>query len=130
MSYSHMGPPDLKEAIAYIRTQRNESFEVIDTVALNTEATGASDVWNALHPLSNFPFVPSEDRRRFLRAGMEKIGKPGWLIVEQTRLDDPIISDFRSVYQVDGERQFGNFVAIRFVPLSSKSTAELTSPKP
>jgi hypothetical protein len=130
MSYSHMGPPDLKEAIAYVRTQRNESFEVIDKgPVINTEVLGSSEVWTALHPLSNFPFVPSEHRKRFLRAGMEKIGKPGWLIVEQTRLDDPIIGDFRSVYQVDDNKQFGSFLAIRFVPPTSKSIV-ISNPKP
>ncbi|MCJ0761865.1 hypothetical protein [Variovorax terrae] len=109
-------PSELVEAIKYVRENRNEYFEIIDEGPLNFQAYGVPGVWNGLHPLSNYPFVPSADRVKILQAGAARFKRPGWLIVQDSRITDPVIADFKRVYRATEERRFGPFLATRLVP--------------
>jgi hypothetical protein len=118
MSFLHGDryPKDLVDAIHFVRDSRKEYFEIIDEGPLNFQAYGTPGVWNGLHPLSNYPFVPSADRVKILRAGAAKLQRPGWLIVHDNRGNDSMIADFFRVYRSTEERRFGPYLATRLVP--------------
>jgi hypothetical protein len=118
MSFFKSSHPDLMIAINYVRNERNEAFEVIDDGPFMSQPAGPENIFNSLHPFSNFPFVPSADRIKMLTIGMKKLHKPGWLIVLKTRMNDPMINDFKAVYKLSEQQIFGDFIAMRMVPPS------------
>jgi len=118
MTFESAGPDDLSQAVAHARHRSAEGIDVLDDLRRNDnfEFQGPAGAWNALHPLSNFQFLPSADRREFLRRGRERMGRAGWLIVHVSRMDEPLLDDYRAVYRVESQQTFGRYVAIRWVP--------------
>lgn len=118
-AYSTARYPEVARALRYIEDERGEGADVVTMGAVNVAAHGPARVWNALHPLTNFMFSPSAKRQELLRAGAARLGKPGWLIVDRRMLGSDVVRDFEAIYARAEEREFGAFVAIRFVPAES-----------
>jgi hypothetical protein len=116
MSHDLARYPEVARAVAEIDARYREPITVMDQGDFLLAARGAAGVWHGLHPLMNFAFVTEPERRRAVRAGADRLARPGWVIVHRTLLGDPMLVDLQTVYRPTEWFVSGSYVAIRFQP--------------
>ena len=102
-------------ALAEIKKRSDDPVIVLDKQYLNISAS-SQKIWNALHGLANYVFVPAEQQHIFLHRGALRFAQSGWLLVDRSIAG--WVETFKTSYVITEELDFGTFHALHFVPRS------------
>ena len=108
-------PEDAAPALRYIRQNFHEPVEIFDLFML-VDGAERQAPWSALHGPENFVYIPSEQRREYLRRVAQRLQRPGWVLYEKTTDMSSYLPEYDSVYRRTQELDFGTYRAIRFTP--------------
>lgn len=111
-------PTDVTNALNYIHSNFHESVEIYDnTGSLMLNNAETYQPWNALHGPENFAFIPSRDRQIYLKKVAKRLNHSGWILYKKTFDIAEYLIDYESVYKRTHEINFGDYNAIRFIPI-------------
>ena len=106
---------DLREALSYIRNERDEPVEIFDLNML-IDADSKYGPWSAIHPIATTYFSTSQDRITYLKNVMQRLNKSGWIVIKNDFALLSIIDEYNSVYEQTDKIEFGTYTAIRYSP--------------
>ena len=106
---------DAQKALLFINTEYREPATVLDN-ALSLQPASPNQVWSAIHDPANYVYIPSVQRRQFLKNTQNTLQKPGWLIISKDFLANDWLVDFDRVYKRTNTVDFETYYAIRFEP--------------
>ena len=73
-------------------------------------------VWDAFHPAVLYAYLPPEWRVKFLAATAKRFHKSGWVIAEKAFDAAPWIENYKLVYNLTDEKDYGTYHAYHFLP--------------
>src|SRR5262249_35026042 len=104
-------------AIADITAKYGEPITVLDN-SMVLIPTAKPSAWSAIHDPANYVYMPSGQRRTFIRETAGRLGRMGWLVVDRWLRDHSLIDDLESAYQRVEMRDYGTYYALRYRPLA------------
>lgn len=110
-------PSEAGRAIADITAKYGEPITVLDN-SMVLIPTAKPSAWSAIHDPANYVYMPSGQRRTFIRETAGRLGRMGWLVVDRWLRDHSLIDDLESAYQRVEMRDYGTYYAVRYRPLT------------
>jgi hypothetical protein len=108
-------PDDATRAIETITRRSGEGITMLDSYYLMTKGS----VWDAFHPVEIYPYMPQALQARFLASTAKRLKRSGWVITDKKFNATPWLEEYKSVYDLAGEEDFGTYHAYHFVPKSN-----------
>lgn len=102
-------------AVVYIARHYGEPITFLDT-SLDLIHSSPPAPWSALNAPEDFQFIPSAERREFLRRTAASLRRPGWVIVDHRISATEWLMDYDVAYRRTAELEFGRYYAIRYSP--------------
>jgi len=106
---------DAARAIGDISSGYHEPVTMMN-ITYNMIRSDGHSAWSALNNPATYKYLPPEFRREFIRRTADRLGRPGWLLVDRRFPDVDLIHDMESAYAISHQLDFGSYFALRLVP--------------